>query len=133
MNGYRDRRLAVSATPAVADAALYRAQVERAELMRRAPRTHLDRAVRAERLAVLCEREARWWGVLCRWTYSSQEQVPLVFGTAVMAAAGEVRARARFWRDIASDCRRRASGHRLCEVIGCDCGGVCDLVREVAA
>ena len=44
------------------------AQYDHAQRMPR--RTHADNITRAERIAALCDRESRWYGVLHRWAYS---------------------------------------------------------------
>jgi hypothetical protein len=91
------------------------------------PDSAASQAERAARLAVLCEREARWWEVLERWTYGPEGSVPLVFGRAVMAVSDARRDHSRFWDGLAGDWRRRAAGEPVCGVIGCGCGGVCGV------
>jgi hypothetical protein len=104
-------------------AGLGRCQTERKRISELTPQTHTGWAVRAERMAVLCERESRWWTVLERWTYLAQCDVPRVFGRAAMQASDVWVRRAEFWRSLASDWRRRAAGERVCDVVGCGCGG----------
>jgi hypothetical protein len=67
---------------------------EHAERMPR--RTHADNIARAERIAALCDRESRWYGVLHRWAYSPQGTVPLVFGQAAIRAESCAMSDARF-------------------------------------
>lgn len=74
--------------------------------------TDTEHAVRAVRLALVCARRAGWWRVLERHTYSPAAGVPLVYGEAVIKAAGDERRAARFWRDAAADWHARARGDR---------------------
>jgi hypothetical protein len=109
--------------PAMVAAGLGRCQVERKRIAELTQQSHMGWAVRAERMAALCERESRWWTVLERWTYLAQCDVPRVFGRAAMQASDHWARRAEFWRGLASDWRRRAAGESVCEVIGCGCAG----------
>src|SRR4051812_34815095 len=53
-------------------------------------RSDTEHAVRAERLAVLAGRAARWWRVLGAWVYSpAGRPLPLVFGAAALRAADD--------------------------------------------
>lgn len=113
--------------PAIVRAGLDRCRGERVRVSGSEPRTAAEWVVRAERLAVLSEREARWWTVLERWTFLGQTQIPTVYGRAAMRAASSEHEEARFWRDSAADWRRRAAGEPVCGVIGCGCGGVCGV------
>ena len=72
-----DQRAADITVPTLVRRALQRfaTQYEHAERMPR--RTHADNIARAERIAALCDRESRWYGVLHRWAYSAQGTVPL--------------------------------------------------------
>jgi hypothetical protein len=74
-------------------------------------RTHADNIARAERIAALCDRESRWYGVLHRWAYSPQGTVPLVFGQAAIRAESCAMSDARFWADSAAYHRARLAGH----------------------
>lgn len=95
---------------------------------RRLPRrTYVESAVRAERLARLTLREARWWTVLDRWAFSGRSTVPTVFARAAMLAAASREEQATFWRESAADWRRRAAGEQLCGVVGCRCNGECGV------
>src|SRR5699024_2803966 len=62
--------------------------------------THAARARRLGRIAAIYEREARWWNVLARWTFSPRADVPLVFGQAAIVAKGSAQCRARDYRDM---------------------------------
>ena len=73
-------------------------------------RTHVDKVARSERLAVLCDRESRWYGVLHRWAYSTHGTVPLVFGQAAVRAESRAMTDARFWADDAAYYRARLAG-----------------------
>ena len=123
----RNGRVGAGWVPAMVDAGLGRCQRERTRLNDQRPATVWASAARAERMAVLFEREARWWTVLDRWTYLGQDEIPNVYGWAAMIAAEQCRRDARFYRDLASDLRRRAAGQPVCPVIGCGCGGVCGV------
>ena len=85
------------------------AQYDYAQRMPR--RTHADNITRAERIAALCDRESRWYGVLHRWAYSPQGTVPLVFGQAAIRAESCAMSDARFWADSAAYHRARLAGH----------------------
>lgn len=109
-----DARHGVSAgfVPAIVAAALERWQTAYQQAAAMPDGTDLDRAVRADRLAILADRRARWWGVLARWVYSpAGSPTPTVFGEAAAGSEYDERDNARFWRDIAADWRARA-GHR---------------------
>ncbi|GAA1208393.1 hypothetical protein [Prauserella alba] len=66
-----------------------------------------ERARKMGRIAELYEREARWWGVLTRWT-SHQRAVPWVYTTAAMAAEHEAERRAENYREMEAGYWRRA-------------------------
>jgi hypothetical protein len=72
--------------------------------------THADKVTRSERLAVLCDRESRWYGVLHRWAYSPQGTVPLVFAHAAVRAESCAMSDARFWANDAAYYRARLAG-----------------------
>jgi hypothetical protein len=111
----------------LAQTAINRIVEDRLRLMLDRPGTYQAKAVRAERLAVLCEREAAWWLVLARWVWRSYPDGPRVFAQAASQTAYGHSERAAFWRDSASDWRRREAGLPVCSVVGCGCGGTCDL------
>jgi hypothetical protein len=123
----RNGQVGAGWVPAIVDAGLGRCQRERTRLGAQRPTSDEALTVRAERMAVLFEREARWWTVLDRWTYLGQDEIPNVYGRAALIAAGESRRDARFYRDLACDFRRRVAGQPMCPVIGCGCGGVCGV------
>jgi hypothetical protein len=98
--------------PAIVAAALDRNRAARDRAAALPRRGDAEHALRAERLAVLSDREARWWRVLGSWVYSwDSGSVPLVFGAAAVAAAEGCRDDARFWREAAADWWARAE-HR---------------------
>jgi hypothetical protein len=113
--------------PALAHEALSRLIAQRHAVSTQRPVSDTDWAVRADRLAVLCEREACWLDVLGRWVWRQQDTVPVVLGRAAFDAAEFRRQRAAFWREIATDWRRRAAGQPVCDVLGCGCGGTCGV------
>ena len=63
--------------------------------------------MRADRLAAVCERRARWWGVLLRWVFSPACDLRLVFGAALIDAIQHEQSSARFWRQVAQEFFRR--------------------------
>lgn len=65
------------------------------------------KARKMARLAELYEREARWWGVLERWTYLKSD-LPRVFGRAGIAARADAAARAERYRELESRYWQRA-------------------------
>lgn len=65
-----------------------------------------ERARKMGRIAELHEREARWWGVLTRWT-SHQQDIPWVYTTAVIAAQQEAERRAENYREMETSYWRR--------------------------
>lgn len=65
------------------------------------------KARKMARIAALHEREARWWGVLERWTYL-ESGLPLVFGRAGIAARADASARAERYRELESSYWQRA-------------------------
>lgn len=77
--------------------------------------------MRAERLAEIYAREARWWGVLERHIYSPASTVPLVYGDAVIIARLALRDDARFWAETASDWRARAERRPTSDAAGALC------------
>jgi len=67
-------------------------------------------AVRADRLATVCERRARWWGVLLRWVFSPACDLSLVFGAALIDAIQHEQSSGRFWRRVAQEFRDATDG-----------------------
>jgi hypothetical protein len=112
--------------PAIVLAGLQRCTDARVTAMEMPRRTNADWAARSERLAQLCDREARWWSVLATWTYRHGD-VPLIYGRAVLESIATKERRALSWRESAADWRRRAAGELVCEVIGCGCAGGCEV------
>jgi hypothetical protein len=96
MDTVTSQRAAAVTVPTLVRRALQRCAThyEHAERMPR--RTHADNIARAERIAALCDRESRWYGVLHRWAYSPQGTVPLVFGQAAIRAESCAMSDARF-------------------------------------
>jgi hypothetical protein len=113
--------------PALAEAALSRLVARRRAISVERPSSEADWAVRAERLALLCDREACWLDVLARWVCRQHGEVPLVLGRAAFDAAEFRRQKAVFWRELAADWRRRVAGAPGCGVIGCGCDGECGV------
>lgn len=76
--------------------------------------SHAEEAHRAEQLAAVCERRARWWGVLIGWMFSPACGLPWVFAAAVLDARRREESSARFWREIAQDAHADHA-HRVIE------------------
>src|SRR3712207_2025417 len=74
--------------PAIVAAALRRWFTDHQQAASVVARTDTAHATRAERLAVLSDRAARWWDVLARWVYSpAGRPTPTVFGAAARWSA----------------------------------------------
>lgn len=114
------------AVPAIVAAGLSRTSKELTKASGWRPTILAERAERAARLAELCERQARWWTALERWS-RERPDVPPVFVQAVIEARCAQDGHSRFWRDSAADWHRQAAGLRVCGVIGCNCGGDCGV------
>lgn len=76
-----------------------------------------ERAIRADRLALVVARRAAWWGVLSTWTYLHSDK-GAVYGRAAMIARAAEWDRARFWRDTAADWRARAEQRPTSDAAG---------------
>ncbi|MCP2255690.1 hypothetical protein LY13_004471 [Prauserella aidingensis] len=59
------------------------------------------------RIAELYEREARWWGVLSRWT-SHQRGIQWIYTTAAISAEHDAERRAESYREMEASYWRRA-------------------------
>ncbi|GAA1870985.1 hypothetical protein GCM10009836_59600 [Pseudonocardia ailaonensis] len=110
-----DPRAVPGSVPAIVDAAFYRLRVQLNAARDWPPVAPLDRAARADRLAVLHDRAARWWEVLYRHTSSA---VPFLYVRAAGRAADDQREQARFWRETASDWRARAEQRPTSDAAG---------------
>ncbi len=98
--------------PVIVDAALSRWLQQYDQALDLPHTTAVEHAIRADRLAVLHDRRARWWDVLAAWTYHrSGWSVAFVYAHAAQTCASRDRDSARFWRDTAADWRARAE-HR---------------------
>jgi hypothetical protein len=106
-----DPRADAASVPAMVNAGLARSAARRRAVAEPLPGDALGHAIRAEQLAEIYAREARWWAVLERHLYSSASTVPLVYGDAVIIARLALRDDARFWTETAADWRARAE-HR---------------------
>lgn len=81
------------------------------------PVNDLDRARRAEQLAMICARSAGWWRVLTTGTRGDLDLHP-VYRRAAIAAECRERDQARFWRDTAADWRARAEQRPTSDAAG---------------
>ncbi|HZZ50848.1 MAG TPA: hypothetical protein VFE65_28495 [Pseudonocardia sp.] len=109
--------------PAMVDAGVMRCTRQRLSSLAVGGGTPIEEAARAERLARLCEREARWWRVLERWLLAHPDEWTVVFGRAVAHTVAVQAENAHRWRMLAGDWRRLVNGEPICLVIGCGCGG----------
>lgn len=89
--------------PELVERAMLRCSQEYGEALALPSGSYAEQAHRAECLAVVCERRARWWGVLLRWVFSPACTLPWVFGAAVLDARRRDEDDARFWRATAAD------------------------------
>lgn len=110
MDAITNERSAAVTVPTLVRRALQRSAVQFEQARRMARRTHADNVARCERLAVLCDRESRWYRALHRWVYSPQGAVPLVFGQAAIRAESCAMRDARFWAENAAYHRARLAG-----------------------
>jgi hypothetical protein len=110
-----DHRAAPGSVPAIVDAAFYRIRVQLDAASDTPAVSALDRAARADRLAVLHDRSARWWRVLYRHTPTG---VPFLYIAAVSRAEMHERDEARFWRETAADWRARAEQRPTSDAAG---------------
>lgn len=102
--------------PALVWAGLDRAEVEYRRACRMRADTHAARARQMGRIAAVFEREARWWGVLARWTYSPSGEMSFLYGRATIVAKHDARNRAEKYRDL------EASAWRCCLELASDSG-----------
>ena len=92
-----------AAVPDLVERAMLRCSQEYGESLTLPHTSYAEQAHRAEQLAEVCERRARWWGVLLRWVLSPACTLPWVFGAAVLDARRREEDDARFWRNAATD------------------------------
>src|SRR4051794_31090105 len=105
--------------PVIVELALYRWHDLYSQAINLPHRTAAEHAVRAQRLAVLCDRRARWWDVLAAWTYHRADySVPFVYAHAAQRCATTDRDSARFWRETAADWTARAQGRPTSDAAG---------------
>ncbi len=89
--------VALTLVPALVDRALRRCWTQYEAVPSAPDGSGVEAERRRRRLAILCERESRWLGVLRRWIYSGQESVPLVFGPVTERAEAAAIDEALFW------------------------------------
>lgn len=112
--------------PRLVELTLERIKDERWALLSHRPSTPTEWAIRADRLAELCEREIGWWLVLARWTWRTPGADRAIMRRAAFEAAELRRQGAELWRGMATDWRARAAGEPVCSVVGRGCG-VCEV------
>jgi hypothetical protein len=113
-----DPRTNAVSVPAIVAAGLARSAVLRRAVATPVPGDAFGHAVRAERLAEIYAREARWWAVLERHIYSPASTVPLIYGDAVIIARLALCDDARFWAETAADWRARAERRPTSDAAG---------------
>lgn len=104
-----------AAVPDLVERAMLRCSQEYGEALTLPHTSYIEQARRAERLAQVCERRARWWGVLLRWVFSPSCTLPWVFGAAVLDARRREEDDARFWRQSATDWRTEHSARVIAD------------------
>lgn len=72
--------------------------------------TRAQQAIRADRLAEIAERRARWWAVLIRYVLSSGSGASWVYASAALTAQRHEESEAKLWRDSATHLRSDAIG-----------------------
>jgi hypothetical protein len=92
-----------ASVPDLVERAMLRCSQEYGEALSLPHTSYVEQAHRAEQLATVCERRARWWGVLLRWIFSPDCALPWVFGAAVLDARRREEDDARFWRNAATE------------------------------
>jgi len=110
-----DHRAAPGSIPAIVDAAFHRLRLQHHAIDAMPRNTPLDWAARADRLAVLHDRAARWWRVLNRHTSAG---VPFVYIAAVGGAEHHEREEVRYWQESADDWRARAEQRPTSDAAG---------------
>lgn len=116
-----DRRSCAGYIPAMVERGLARADAEWHRIAQVTDGGDLDHALRAEQLAAVCARRARWWHVLARWAYrpaTHGHDVHAVFGTAAHMARTRQLSDARFWSELAADWRARAEQRPTSDAAG---------------
>ncbi|MFC5949764.1 hypothetical protein ACFQH9_15930 [Pseudonocardia lutea] len=110
-----DPRAVPGSVPAIVDAAFHRLRWQLNAAYEIPNGSALDNASRADRLAVLHDRAARWWRVLYR---HSANGVPFVYVSAAGRAIQAAQEDARFWRETAADWRARADQRPTSDAAG---------------
>lgn len=110
-----DPRAVPGSVPPIVDAAFHRLRLQLIAASELPAASALDHAARADRLAVLHDRAARWWRVLYR---HSPHGVPFLYVSAVGSAELHERDEARFWRETAADWRARAERRPTSDAAG---------------
>ncbi len=96
--------------PEVVERGLIRCSRDYGQALNLSAVSDAEQAARADRLASVCERRARWWGVLLRWVFSPACDLPWIFGAALIDAIQHEQSSSRFWRQIAQEFRDVADG-----------------------
>jgi len=103
----REIRTAGAQVPAMVEQAMTRCAREYGAAYLLPHGSDAEQAHRAEQLAAVCERRARWWGVLLAWAFTPICDLPWVFGAALIDARRHEQSAARFWREVAADAHAR--------------------------
>jgi hypothetical protein len=95
--------LPAMATPETVERAIRRCGEEFYRAVNRPSDTRAAQVLRAQRLAEVAERRARWWGVLIRWVFSPESGASWVIAFAALTAQKAEESEAKLWRETA-DC-----------------------------
>lgn len=100
-----DQAVPMVGTPVMVERAIRRCGEEFYRAVNLPTDTRTQQVERADRLAEVAERRARWWGVLIRWVFTSDTGTSWVFASAALTAQRHEELEARLWRDTANHLR----------------------------
>lgn len=103
-----DEAVPVVGTPVMVERAIRRCGEEFYRAVNLPIDTRTQQVERADRLAEVAERRARWWGVLIRWVFTSDTGTSWVFASAALTAQRHEELEGRLWRDTANHLRTEA-------------------------
>lgn len=98
----------VTGTPVMVERAIRRCGEDFYRAVNLPTDTRAQQVLRAQRLAEVAERRARWWGVLIRWVFGSGAGASWVFASAALTAQRHEELEAHLWRDTAKHLRTEA-------------------------
>lgn len=103
-----DDAVPATGTPVMVERAIRRCGEEFYRAVNLPVDTPAQQVERAQRLAEVAERRARWWGVLIRWVFNSGSGTSWVFASAALTAQRHEELEGRLWRDTAKYLRTDA-------------------------